>query len=163
METVHKYQIEKSENGIYILHGDVLPIQIIVTKELSEQENLWLHSLTDDIKSAREAEELVRVYEKHRKNILYEAVMDVIVRANYEKFKEVSSMCQALVEIMQPYIDEQVGLRVEKELKKIAEREMERAMELTRVLLAAGRMEDLNRAMDDKEYRSRLCEELALS
>lgn len=40
---------------------------------------------------------------------------------------------------------------------------MERAMELTRVLLAAGRMEDLNRAMDDKEYRSRLCEELALS
>lgn len=72
-------------------------------------------------------------------------------------------MCQALVEIMQPYIDEQVGLRVEKELKKIAEREMERAMELTRVLLAAGRMEDLNRAMDDKEYRSRLCEELALS
>lgn len=119
--------------------------------------------LTDDIKSAREAEELVRVYEKYRKNTLYEAVMDVIVRANYEKFKEVSSMCQALVEIMQPYIDEQVGLRVEKELKKIAEREMERAMELTRVLLAAGRMEDLNRAMDDKEYRSRLCEELALS
>lgn len=175
LETVHKYQIEKSENGIYILHGDVLPIQIIVTKELSEQENLWLHSLTDDIKSAKEAEELVRVYEKHRKNTLYEAVMDVIVRANYEKFKEVSSMCQALVEIMQPYIDEQVGLRVEKELKKIAEREMERAMEqgmeqgieqgmeLTRVLLAAGRMEDLNRAMDDKEYRSRLCEELALS
>lgn len=40
LETVHKYQIEKSENGIYILHGDVLPIQIIVTKELSEQENL---------------------------------------------------------------------------------------------------------------------------
>lgn len=30
---------------------------------------------------------------------------------------------------MQPYIDEQVGLRVEKELKKIAEREMEIAME----------------------------------
>ena len=179
LETVHKYKIEKRENGIYILHGDVFPIQVIVTKELSEQENLWLHSLTDDIKSAKEAEELVRIYEKHRKNTLYESVMDVIVRANYEKFKEVSSMCQALVEIMQPYIDEQVGLRVEKEEKKIAERGMkrgmeqgieqglekgmEKGMELTRVLLAAGRVEDLNRAMDDKEYRTRLCEELALS
>ncbi|MDE6606166.1 MAG: 3-isopropylmalate dehydrogenase [Lachnospiraceae bacterium] len=167
LKAMHKYEIEKIESGIYLLYGDVFPIQIIVTKELSAKENLWLHSLTDEIKSKREAEELVRIYEKHQKNTLYESVMDVIVKANHEKFKEVSSMCQALVEIMQPYIDEQVELRVKEQVEKAEEKAEVRAEEkiirLTRMLLAAGRMEDLNRAIDDGEYRSRLCEELALS
>lgn len=92
-------------------------------------------------------------------------------------------MCQALVEIMQPYIDEQVEFRVEKAEKNIAEREKnitehekniaehekniaeheKNIMELTRVLIAAGRMDDLNKAIDNAEYRNRLCEEFALA
>lgn len=171
LKALHKYEIEKSGDGIYLLQGDVFPIQVIVTKELSAKENLWLHSLTDDMKSGKEAEELVRIYEKHQKNTLYESVMDVIVKANHEKFKEVSGMCQALVEIMQPYIDEQVELRVKEQVElrvkeqveKAEEKAEEKIIRLTRMLLAAGRMEDLSRAIDDGEYRSRLCEELALS
>ena len=76
-------------------------------------------------------------------------------------------MCQALVEIMQPYIDEQVELRVKEQVEKAEEKAEVRAEEkmirLVRMLLAAGRMEDLNRVIDDGEYRSHLCEELALS
>jgi len=158
LKSVQKFEIEKRENGIYILHGNVFPIQIIVTKELSRRENLWLYSLTDDIDSEKEAEELVRIYEGHQKDLLYESVMNVIVRANHEKFKEVSGMCEALVEIMQPYIDEQVRLRTEEQVEKTEKR----IMELIRALITAGRMEDLNRAIDDEEYRSRLCKEFAL-
>ena len=210
LENVLKYKIEKRDNGIYILHGNVLPMQVIVTKELSKEENLWLHSLTDELDGRKEAEELVHIYKKHQKNILYESVMEVIVKANHEKFKEVSGMCNALVEIMQPYIDEQVALGLKREEQKIEERkqkieeqeqeieerkqeieECKREMEeckqeieereqkveeqeqkiaeltaiteLTRILLAAGRIGDLSRAMDDKEYRKCLYEELALS
>ena len=110
-------------------------------------------------------------------------------------------MCEALVEIMQPYIDEQVAirtaLRIKKEKQKVAEyvaeceqkaaeyvaeceaeyeqkvaecvaereqkvAELTAITELTRILLAAGRIEDLSRAMDDEEYRNRLYGEFAL-
>ena len=94
-------------------------------------------------------------------------------------------MCEALVEIMQPYIDEQVAIRtalgVKKEKQKIAEqiqkiKEQEQKIkereqkiadltvitDLTRILLAAGRIGDLSRAMDDEEYRNHLCKEFAL-
>ena len=171
LKNVLKYNIEKRENGIYILHGNVFPIQFIVTKELSKEENLWLHSLTDEMESGKEAEELVRIFEKHQKDTLYESVMNVIVRANHEKFKEVSGMCEALVEIMQPYIDEQVELRVNEQVElrlnervKLQVEKAEKKMsELIRILIASGRMEDLNKAMDDEEYRKHLYKELALS
>lgn len=143
----------------------------------------------------------MHIYKKHQKDTLYESVMDVIVRANHEKFKEVSGMCEALVEIMQPYIDEQVAirtaLRIKKEKQKVAEyvaeceqkaaeyvaeceaeyeqkvaecvaereqkvAELTAITELTRILLAAGRIEDLSRAMDDEEYRNYLYGEFAL-
>ena len=206
LQEVRGHTVKKRENGIYIVNGDIFPIQLIVIKELSQKENLWLHSLTDDIEDVQEAEKLVLDYEKHRKSTLYESVMDIIVRANYHKFKEVNNMCQALVEIMQPYITEQVEIRVKEQLEirvkeqverqvkeqverqvkeqvdrqvkeqverqvkerekiveQTAERGISKAMELTRVLIAAGRMEDLTRAIDDDKFRNCLYEELALS
>ena len=53
LENVLKYKIEKRENGIYILYGSVFSMQVIVTKELSKEENIWLHSLTDELKSRK--------------------------------------------------------------------------------------------------------------
>jgi len=183
------FKLENREKGIYYLKGNVFPIQFIITRELSKEENLWLYSLTDGIKDGKDVEKLISDYEEHKRNILYESVMDVIVRANYKKFKEVSGMCEALVEIMQPYITEQVEKRVKEQVEKrvkeqvekqikqqveksikeqekiagqAAERGERKGLELTRVLIAAGRMEDLTKAMDDKEFRNRLYKELAI-
>ena len=47
LKTKLRYQVKKAESGIYYVTGDKIPIQIIVTKELTEAENLWLKSLTN--------------------------------------------------------------------------------------------------------------------
>ena len=39
-------QIEKYDKGIYYLIGDIIPMQVIVTPKLSEEQNLWLKHLT---------------------------------------------------------------------------------------------------------------------
>lgn len=42
-----------AEPGIYYIKGDVIQIQIIVTRKLSEIENLWLRSLTNKLKKPK--------------------------------------------------------------------------------------------------------------
>ena len=41
------YTAEETLAGIYRIYGDYLPIQIIKTKKLSPEQNLWLKSLTN--------------------------------------------------------------------------------------------------------------------
>ena len=100
-----KLQIEKMYAGIYYVIGDTLPIQIIVTGELSKKESLWLRNLTNRLESTKDAEELLKDYKKHKKNTLYESVMDIIVRANEEKFEEAKKMCKALEELMKDELE----------------------------------------------------------
>lgn len=89
-----------------ISESDMFPIQFIITSRLSEKENLWLKSLTDDLKQTAEARRLVIEYRKSKNNPLYRSVMDIIVRANREKFQEVKKMCTALEELMKEEIEE---------------------------------------------------------
>ena len=85
----------------------MFPMQVIVTSELSKENNYWLKNLTNNLYRREEAEEIFLEYEKHRNNKLHKSVMDIIVRANERVFKEVrGSMCDALVELMQDVIDE---------------------------------------------------------
>lgn len=172
LREISGYTVEKRENGIYIVDGNIFPMQLIVTKELSQKENLWLHSLTDDIEDVQAAKELVEDYEKHRKSTLYESVMDIIVRANYYKFEEVSGMCKALEELMQPYIREQVEKGIEEAKKEAMEKGMEKGMakgmakgihqgenrvnRLNSMLMEIGRTDDIFKAMADGEYQKKL-------
>ena len=94
------YQITRVEDGIYYIIGDKIPIQMILTKELSEKHNLWLKSLTDDLEGADTVRRLIEQYGEHKENKLYKSVMNLIVRANQDKFKEVKTMCEALEELM---------------------------------------------------------------
>ena len=87
------------EDGIYYVTGDYLPIQILLLNRLPEEENLWLKNLTDDLKGENEAEKLVKEYQKHKDNTLYQAMMDIIIRANKERFEEAKNMCDALKEL----------------------------------------------------------------
>ena len=58
LKTKLRYQVKKAESGIYYVTGDKIPIQIIVTKELTEAENLWLKSLTNELEQNETAEKL---------------------------------------------------------------------------------------------------------
>ena len=147
-------QVQRMYAGIYYLIGDTLPIQIIVTGELSKKESLWLGSLTNRLESTKDAEELLKDYKKHKKNTLYESVMDIIVRANEEKFEEAKRMCKALEELMKDELEAK-----KTEGKEIGE---ERVNELTLKLSKMGRIEDIIKAASDRSYQERLFKEFGL-
>ncbi|MBQ3514590.1 MAG: 3-isopropylmalate dehydrogenase [Lachnospiraceae bacterium] len=91
-------KIHKNDEGIYYLVGDIFPMQLIITSKLSKEHNLWLKHLSNDLKE-NDVDKLIKEYKKHEKENLYESVMDIIIRANNEAFKGVTSMCDALMEL----------------------------------------------------------------
>ncbi len=106
LKIVKQLQTEKIEDGIYYINGDTISMQLVITSELSLENNLWLANLTNELKETAIAERLVQEYGKHRSEKLYKSVMDIIVRANSEKFEEDSVMCEALEELMEKKIVE---------------------------------------------------------
>ena len=109
LQKQRKLSIEKYSSGIYYVQGEAFPIQIIVTKKLSKEENFWLKNMTTNL-TQKEAEELIYAYEGHEKDNLYKSVMDVIVRANENGFREVKCMCDALLELMKDELEEREEL-----------------------------------------------------
>lgn len=105
LETVRSYTVREVEEGIYYIEGDIMPIQLIVTAKLSFYKNLWLKSLTNKLERMEDARELVSEYKNYKENTLYQSVMEMIVRANREKFQEVKEMCSALEELMKDEMD----------------------------------------------------------
>jgi hypothetical protein len=75
--------IEKMGAGIYYICKDVIPIQLLITSELSDDENLWLGSMRDDIQSLATIEKLSVEYGVHEQDELYKSMMNIIIRANY--------------------------------------------------------------------------------
>lgn len=83
-----------------------MPIQFIVTSQLSEKENFWLKNLTNNLQDERMAKKLIEFYKEHEDDIHYKSVMDVIMRANKKLFqKGDKDMCDAMMEILQEQID----------------------------------------------------------
>ena len=98
-------EIKKVDKGIYYILGDSFPVQLIVTKKLSPDNNLWLSCLTNDLKGHSIIDKISSEYRKHRRDELYKSVMNIIVRANKEQFKEEKSMCEAILELFQDEVD----------------------------------------------------------
>ena len=67
LKTKLRYQVKKAESGIYYVTGDKIPIQIIVTKELTEAENLWLKSLTNELEQNDRRKIIGRIFKKSGK------------------------------------------------------------------------------------------------
>ena len=152
------FQIRKVYDGIYYIIGDVLPIQIIVTSKLSSKESLWLRNLTNRMKSLNDAEELMRDYKEHKKNPLYESVMDIIVRANEDKFEEAKSMCEALEELMKEELEAKRA-----EVKEIGKQQaLNRVNMLNLKLAELNRLEDIVKAASDQVYQEQLFQEFEL-
>ena len=116
--------------GIYqVLDGVLFPTQIIVTKELVGQEHTWLKSLSGRLEKQelkdllKQIDGLTHDFDKR----LADAVLEVSVRANPEVARELkgdATMCQALLEIMEPEINKIVEKvaeeRVDKEARETA-------------------------------------------
>lgn len=126
-------RMETSYPGIYhVMDGVLFPTQIIVTKELEGPEHTWLKSLSGSLKKKelkdllKQVDGLTHDFDKR----LADAVLEVSIRANLEVVKELkgdASMCQALLEIMEP------------EINKITEKAVIKAdMETAKNMLKSG-------------------------
>lgn len=173
LRKIRQYEFECVGKGIYHVTGDFFPIQIIVASELGKNENLWLKSLAYKIKETSMVEELLESYKGNRKNPLYKSVMNIIVRANKEKFEEVKDMCEALEELMADKIEEKVEIKVKERVKEILEQVVKsakdgekmgtkRVNDLNAKLLEQNRFDDIAIAAKDQEYQEKLFEEFGL-
>ncbi len=88
--------------------------------------------------------------------------MDIIVRANEEKFEEARRMCKALEELMKDELEakKNEGQEIGKEIG--IKQGKERVNELTLKLSALGRIEDILKAASDEEYQEQLFREFGL-
>lgn len=143
-----RYGLEEISDGIYYIFGGMFPMQLVVTSNLSKEENFWLRNLTNDLKENAEAENIITEYEKYNHSKLHKSVMDIIVRANEEKFKEVrSGMCDALVELMADIIEEKeeqarsVGVQ-EGHLEKLREQIQKKLIKGKSVVQIADELEE---------------------
>ncbi len=138
----HGIGVERSYQGIYHIRGEVLfPTQIIVTRELVEESHTWLKALSDKLKKEQLKSLLERVDGLNQKleRELADAVLEVSVRANQEIVEELKgdeSVCQALLEIMEPEINKIVGEATEKVRK---ETKREQAIDTARIMINSGK------------------------
>ena len=152
------YEVKRIEPGIYRVKGDMVPIQILVTRRMSSEKNLWLRNLTDHIQSTEEAKRLLEEYKKHKTDKLYESVVNIIMNANKDLFKEMSSMCEALMELMKDELEERERLG---EARGEQQGE-DRVNQLIEKLISLNRMDDIVKSVSDRLYQKQLFAEFHL-
>lgn len=108
-------------DGIYYLVGDAFPIQLIISHQLSKRENYWMQNLQKDLKSGGEIEKLIENYEEKKVSELYQAVMDVVVRANWKETEAEKAMCEALRELFADELQESEEKGIEQGVKALIE------------------------------------------
>jgi len=107
-----KFVIEEKWAGIYyIIKEGSICIQIIVTKELSKKNHIWLNALSAEL-DENNITELIHTTQRleHKDEKLYaDSLWEVVTRVNEKivrKVREDDDMCRALAEIMKPELDE---------------------------------------------------------
>ena len=129
LKKVKNYKIAEKEKGIYYVNGDLIPIQILITQRLSEEENLWLKSLTNKLKENITAEKLIENYMDHKDSSLHRSIIETIMRANQKLFEEVNGMSDIFMEIVQEKFDRKLKEEVEKATEKAVNKAVQEAVQ----------------------------------
>jgi hypothetical protein len=92
---VRGFTVAEQSPGIYTVTGDIIPIQIIDNRRLSEAENLWLRDLDNKL-GVSEINRISREVGRLGKGVRAGAYLDVVGRANSKKLKEAFRMSKRL-------------------------------------------------------------------
>lgn len=121
----HNIRVTNSYAGIYyILDAVLFQTQIIVGKELELGNHTWIKALSDRVQKQEMKELLEKIGGLTQKfdRELADSVLEVSIKANRQVVEELrgdESMCQALLEIMEPEINK----LMETEINKLMETE----------------------------------------
>lgn len=130
----HNIRVTTPYEGIYyVLDGVLFQTQIIVGRELKS--HMWIKALSDRIEKQEMRNLLEKVIALTQKfdRELADSVLEVSIKANKKIVEELrgdDSMCQALLEIMEPEINKEVNRRVETEARSYVLRSVKSFREL---------------------------------
>jgi hypothetical protein len=131
LQEIRGYTLEEKWPGIYTIKGDILPIQVINSRKLSADENLWLKELDNQLEvpdMQRVRAEIVRLGKTAR----IKAYLDVVLKANRKSLREALKMSDTTLTLDE--IFEEAGLTAKWE----ARAEERKAIEIARNLLNLG-------------------------
>jgi len=107
LQKTRGYAVEENSPGIYTIRGDILPIQVIDSRKLSVNENLWLKELNNNLKAFELERVLSKIYSQG-KAARIKAYLDAITRANKDSLREVIRMSNTALTLDE--IFEEAGL-----------------------------------------------------
>lgn len=106
----HNIRTVNPHRGIYYVQDEVLfPTQIVIAGEMDRKSHMWLKALSGKMKK-QDIKELLEKIETMKQKFdreLADSVLEVSIRANRHVVNELrgdDSVCQALLEIMEPEI-----------------------------------------------------------
>ena len=85
------FSVEERSPGIYTVGGDIVPIQVIDSRRLKADENLWLKSLSDKL-DAKEVKRIGEEAVRQEKAARIQAYLNVITLANVWAIREAIKM-----------------------------------------------------------------------
>ena len=88
--------VEKTSKGVYHISIETFDIQIIVTRELPPEENLYLCCLTNDLKDRDLINRLADDYTKHQGQDVYKKYLNQLTAANIKTEGEIPMVCEGL-------------------------------------------------------------------
>ena len=94
-----KLTIAKTSTGVYYINKETFTIQIIVTRELSPEDNLYLHCLTNNLHNTKLINQLAADYSKHQEQDIYIRYMHQITTANIQKKGDSSMVCEGILNL----------------------------------------------------------------
>jgi len=100
----HGYTVEEKCPGIYIVSGDVLPIQIIDSRKLPASQNLWLKSLSDK-HDGFTISRINKEINKLGRTAQLQAYLYTIINANPDAIKEAIEMKKISKRLEQVFIE----------------------------------------------------------
>lgn len=121
--------IKETYHGVYHIENiGFFEMQVIVSRELDDRNHVWLRALTDNM-DREQAKDLLResgrLVNRPEANLV-DAVLQIASNSNRKIFDEIKkedrNMYSALVELMQPEIDEAVDKRVGKAVSEAVEK-----------------------------------------
>jgi len=126
------YSVAETGPGIYNVSGDILPIQIIDSRKLSVDENLWLKNLSNE-HDRFTINQVVREINWQEKGVKLAAYLYAIARANPAAMKEAIEMYPTFDEVIE-------GTRLGKKLedKYTAKGRAEEAFEIAQNMVNLG-------------------------
>ena len=111
--------------------------------------------MTNKLESQEMLEDLVKDYRKHSENTWYQSAMNIIARANEEKFMEDDSMvCDALMEIMGDKLEQRIEEKVQTEVEKRVQARVEEKVQAEVEKRVQARVEEKVQAEVEKRVQA---------